>query len=193
MASRFLAPFGGRSLAGRGDPFMQLHREMNRLFDDTLRDLGGGRGGGVTPSIDVHDTGDGIEVTAELPGVAQDDIDLRLDGDLLTISGEKKSERTDERAHVVERSYGSFRRSIQLPFTPDPSKIQASCEHGVLKVRVPRGAEQERSHKIPIGGGAQASQGQHAEQRSAVGQSWSGGEQARSSDENANREQGAPA
>lgn len=157
MASRFLAPFGSRALFGRGDPFMQLQREMNRLFDDALGDAGGGANRLVAgmPSIDVHETEDGVEVTAELPGVAQEDIDLRLDGDMLTLSGEKKTERTDERAHLSERSYGSFRRSIRLPFTPDPAKVQAHCDRGVLKIHVPRGAEPERSRKIPIGGGAQ--------------------------------------
>jgi HSP20 family protein len=180
MASRFLVPFGGRSSMMRGDPLLQLHREMNRLFDDTLRGFGGGEGGQgggtLMPSLDVHDIDDGIEVTAELPGVAKDDIDLSLDGDMLTISGEKKNERRDERAHVVERSYGSFRRSVQLPFAPDPGKVQADCENGVLRIRLPRGAEQERSKKIPIGGtmGQQAQGG--TENRSAVGQIWSGGE-----------------
>jgi HSP20 family protein len=181
----------------RGDPFLQLHREMNRLFDDTLREVGGGngaRGGALMPSLDVHDTDDGIEVSAELPGVAKDDIDLSLDGDVLTICGEKKNERKDEQAHVVERSYGSFRRSVQLPFTPDPAKVRADCENGVLKIRLPRGAEQERSKKIPIGGTAGQQMQGGTENRSAIGQNWSGGE---TKDELAGKQaeqgQGAPA
>ena len=202
MASRFLMPFGGRSPAGRGDPFLQLHREMNRLFDDTFRSSFGGsgdQGGVIAPRIDVHEAGDGLEVTAELPGVSDKDIDLRLDGDVLTISGEKRNERKDERAHVIERSYGSFQRSIQLPFTPDPDQVKAQCEHGVLRIRLPRGAEQEKSRKIPIGGAAgQSSQGQAAgtESRSAIGQQWSGGgstEGGDLADKQAEHGQGAPA
>lgn len=180
MASRFLVPFGGRPSMMRGDPFLQLHREMNRLFDDTFRGFGGGEGGQgggtIMPSLDVHDIDDGIEVTAELPGVAKDDIDLSLDGDMLTISGEKKNERKDERAHVVERSYGSFRRSVQLPFAPDPGKVQADCDNGILRIRLPRGAEQERSKKIPIGGTMDQQAQGGTENRSAIGQNWSGGE-----------------
>ena len=197
MASRFLVPFGGRSSMMRGDPFLQLHREMNRLFDDTFRDMDGGNGrrGGIMPSLDVHDTDDGIEVTAELPGVARDDIDLSLDGDVLTICGEKKNERKDERAHVVERSYGSFRRSVQLPFAPDPAKVHADCDNGVLRIRLPRGAEQERSKKIPIGGAAQGQRAQGgAENSSAIGQSWSGGEKKDDlAEKQAEQGQGAPA
>jgi len=144
----------------------------------------------------VHETDDGLEVSAELPGVAQKDIDLSLDGDVLTICGEKRKEQKDERAHVVERSYGSFRRSVQLPFTPDPAKVRADCENGVLKIRLPRGAEQERSKKIPIGGtqpqGQQAQGG--TETRSAIGQGWSGGEKKDELAENqAEQGQGAPA
>lgn len=156
MASRFLAPFGGRVPAGRGDPFMQLHREMNRLFDDTFNSFRSNeRGGPMTPSIDVYEAeGGGLEVTAELPGVSDKDIDLRLDGDTLVITGEKRNERKDERAHIAERSYGSFQRIIQLPFTPDPDKVQARRENGVLRIRLPRGTEQEKSRRIPIGEGS---------------------------------------
>jgi HSP20 family protein len=153
MASRFLIPFGNRGLLG-GDPFLDLHREVNRLFDDSFRDMasGSGRNRMLNPSIDLCSTDEGVEITAELPGVSEDDIDLRLDGDMLTISGEKRDERKDEKNRLVERSYGSFSRSIQLPFTPDSNKIEADCEKGVLRVKLPRSAEQDRSKRIAIGG-----------------------------------------
>lgn len=154
MASRFLTPFGGRGLMGRGDPFQELHREVNRLFDDTFRGMDTGRGGQgsmMAPRIDIHEAGDDLEVTAELPGVAPTDVDLRIEGDLLTIRGEKRRERKDEQAHVVERSYGSFSRSIQLPFQPDPDQVRADFEHGVLRITVPRQGQQEKSRRIEIG------------------------------------------
>lgn len=157
MASRFLAPFGSRGFTGRGDPFQELHREVNRLFDDTFRGMDVGRGSQgsmMAPRIDIHEAGDDLEITAELPGVAPNDVDLRIEGDLLTIRGEKRRERKDEQAHIVERSYGSFSRSIQLPFQPDPEQVRADFEHGVLKVTVPRQGQQEKSRRIEISGGS---------------------------------------
>ena len=147
MASRFLTPFSGRGLLGR-DPFLDLHREVNRLFDDSFRSMREGSGSGGTgfmlsPKVDVSQTDEGWEVTAELPGVDQKDIDLRLDGDMLTISGEKRDERKDDKNRFVERSYGSFTRSFQLPFTPDPNKVTADCDRGVLTIKLPKAAEQD--------------------------------------------------
>jgi HSP20 family protein len=156
MASRFLSPFGGRSLAGRGDPFLDLHREMNRLFDDAFRGMGQGRGGSVeAPRLDVHEAGENFEITAELPGVKPEEVELRLEGDVLTISGEKRQEHEDKQARLVERSYGAFSRSLQLPFQPDPGKVRADFEHGVLKITVPRENSEQQSRRIPIGGASE--------------------------------------
>lgn len=173
MASRFLMPFGGRGLTGRGDPFLDLHREMNRLFDDTFRGMSGGErgaGGGqmLAPRVDIHEENDRIEVCAELPGVAQKDIDLSIDGDVLTIRGEKRNERKDVQAHVVERSYGSFQRSIQLPFAPDPDKVEANCDNGVLTVSIPNEAQRESRRRIEVRSGQQAG----AESKPAIGATW---------------------
>jgi len=166
MASRFLAPFSSsRGLWGR-DPFLQLHRDMNRLFDDTLRDWGGSQsqaGGGISammPRIDVHEQDNRLEVTAELPGVNQKDVELRLDDDILTIRGEKRNERKDKQAHITERSYGAFQRSIQLPFSPDPNQVRAEFRDGVLTIAVPRQEQQDRSRRIEIGGTASRTSGQ---------------------------------
>jgi len=157
MVSRMMTPFGGRGLMNRGDPFLDLHREMNRLFDDTLRGMGSSPSspGAMLgmPRIDVHEAGENLEITAELPGVKQDDVDVQLDGDMLTISGEKRQEHEDKRAHVVERSYGSFSRSVQLPFQPSPDQVNADFENGVLKISLPRQGSQERSRRIQIGQG----------------------------------------
>jgi HSP20 family protein len=151
---------------GRGDPFQELHREVNRLFDDTFRGIDVGRGGQgamMAPRIDIHEAGDDLEITAELPGVVPGDVDLRIEGDLLTIRGEKRRERKDEQAHVVERSYGSFSRSIQLPFQPDADQVRADFENGVLRIRMPRLGQQERSRRIEIGGGSGQGGGQTIE------------------------------
>jgi HSP20 family protein len=200
MASRFLTPFGGRGLLGR-DPFLELHREVNRLFDDSLRGVTPGAGSAVTmsPSIDVCETEDGLEISAELPGVAEEDIDLRLDGDTLTISGEKRNERKDDQSRFVERSYGSFTRSIQLPFTPDPDKVEANSDKGVLTIKLPRSAEQERSKRISIGSSGSKTIDAKADkaEQPAIGKEWvqsdSGSNQPELAEEQSEKGQGAPA
>jgi HSP20 family protein len=177
MASRFLSPFSGRGLLGR-DPFLDLHREVNRLFDDSFRNMreGGGRTGEagfmLTPKVDVCQTEQGWEITAELPGVDQDDIDLRLEGDVLTISGEKRDERKDDKNRIVERSYGSFTRSLQLPFTPDAEQVTADCDRGVLTIKLPKAAEQDKSRRISIGGGGGKSIEAETSQQPAIGKEW---------------------
>jgi HSP20 family protein len=192
MASRFLTPFGGRGLLGR-DPFLDLHREVNRLFDDSLRGMtdSGSSATMLNPKVDVCPTEDGWELTVELPGVDEKDIDLRLDGDLLTISGEKRDQRKDEQNRLVERSYGSFTRSFQLPFTPDPEKVTADCDKGVLTVKLPKSAEQERSKRISIGSGSGKTIDAQGSQQSAIGKDW--GKESELQDEQAEQGQGAPA
>lgn len=196
MASRFLSPFGGRGLLGR-DPFLDLHREVNRLFDDSLRTMREGSSGSsgfmLSPKVDVCQTDDGWEITAELPGVDQDDIDLRLDGDMLTISGEKRDERKDDKNRFVERSYGSFTRSFQLPFTPDPDKVTADCDRGVLTIKLPKAAEQDKSRRISVGGSSGKTIEAQGSEQSAIGKQWSKGSEDDLSKEQANQGQGAPA
>lgn len=178
MPSRFLTPFAGRGMLAR-DPFLDLHREVNRLFDDSfrsMRDVGGNGGAAMTlnPRVDVAQTSDGWEISAELPGVSQDDIDLRLDGDVLTISGEKRDERKDEKNRLVERSYGSFTRSFQLPFAPDPEKVTADCDRGVLTIKLPKGAEKDQSRRIAIGGAGTRTVEASSSEAPAVGKDWQG-------------------
>ena len=188
MASRFLIPFGGRSLGGGTDPFLSLHREMNRLFDDTFRTLDRGEGGtsnAMLPSLDVHEDDKEFCMTVDLPGVAQEDIDLRVEGDMLTISGEtRREDKRDEKGyHVMERSSGSFRRSLRLPFEPDPERITAECRNGVLTVHVPKEGQQQRSKRIPIGGTG-------ASQQQVEGRSWAANDE-RSEDRQMAASQGA--
>jgi HSP20 family protein len=160
MARNPLTPFrsGGGLLGGGGDPFMSLHREMNRLFDDVFRGMptaGGAQGGTgqfIQAQMNVSETDKEIRITAELPGVDQNDVDVSLDDDVLTIRGEKKFEQKEEKEnfHFVERSYGTFQRSVRLPFPVDPEQVKASFENGVLTVSLPKTAQQERSRKIQI-------------------------------------------
>lgn len=163
MASRFVSPYGsGRGLVA-GDPLLDLHREMNRLFDDVFRGAGGSGGGGQQggmismPRIDVHEDNNELCIAAELPGVTQADLDLRLEGDVLTIAGEKKNqnEQKQQNYHVMERSYGRFQRVLQLPFAPDPEQVRANFENGVLMIRVPKQAQQQRSRRIQVQSGGQ--------------------------------------
>jgi len=174
MARNPSSPFRSGGLAERGgyggDPFLSLHREMNRLFDDVLRGSfgvpvqSGEQGGGMMmPHMDVSETENEVRICAELPGVSEKDVDVSLSDDVLTIRGEKKFERKDETEnyHFVERSYGTFQRSLRLPYAVDPNQVQASFENGVLTVTLPKGKEQERSRRIQvIGSSGQASQGE---------------------------------
>ena len=168
MARNSIIPFRTGGLLG-GDPFMSLHREMNRLFDDVLRgsvlSASGSQGGGtalLAPQMNVSETDKEVRITAELPGVAEQDISVELNDDVLVIRGEKKDERKEDKEnyHFVERSFGTFQRSLQLPFRVEPEQVQARFRNGVLSVTLPKGAQQERSRRIAIqvGDGDQPSQ-----------------------------------
>jgi len=152
------------SMFTRGsDGLGSLFREIEKTFDDFSRrgPLAGfaGLGEGATaPKIDVSESKDGLEVTAELPGVDEKDIDVTLSNGVLTIRGEKKTERDetdkDKNWHVSERRYGSFTRTITLPYDPDSSKVEAKFEKGVLRVRLPKPAEiTKKEKKIAISAG----------------------------------------
>jgi HSP20 family protein len=119
-----------------------------------------------------------VRVTVELPGVSEKDIDLNLDDDLLTIRGEKRFEADrgdkNESYHHVERSYGSFQRSLRLPYAVKADEVRASFEHGVLTITLPKTAQQERSKKIQIHGSAGAGQSIGTGQTSGSTQSTTG-------------------
>jgi HSP20 family protein len=166
MARTQLSQFRPGGLTERGlgeDPFMSLHREMNRLFDDVFRGVptAGSRGvpGGdfVTAHMDVSETENEVRICAELPDVSQDDVEVSLDDDVLTIRGEKKLERKNDKEnyHFMERSYGTFQRSLRLPFPVDPDQVQADFNNDVLTVTLPKTKAQDRSRRIQIQGGSQ--------------------------------------
>jgi HSP20 family protein len=142
------------SLFGReSEPLGSLFREIEKTFDDFSRRMPFGAAtvgnGFLTPRIDVSESKDAVDITAELPGVDEKDVDVTLAEDVLTIRGEKKSERDekDKDWHIVERSFGSFSRSIALPFEADASKIEAKFDKGVLRVHLPKSAESARKEK----------------------------------------------
>jgi HSP20 family protein len=150
MAGSYLPPMFTRGSEGLGS----LFREIEKTFDDFSRrsPLAGYFGDGTAaPKIDVSEGKDGLEVTAELPGVEEKDIDVTLSRDVLTIRGEKKSERDepdkDKNWHLVERRYGLFSRSVTLPYEPDSDKVEAKFEKGVLRVRLPKPAEMAKKEK----------------------------------------------
>ncbi len=130
-----------------GDPFNFLREEIDRLFDKSNSVQG------IRPNLEIVENKDGLIITAELPGLSQDDIDLTLVEGVLTISGEKKAESTteDQTYHITERSYGSFSRSLKLPYQPEQQEVSASFKDGVLTLKIPRPAAIKQSaHKIPI-------------------------------------------
>lgn len=153
---RFELPalFGrGRDLA---DPFASFRREMDDLMKDFGKRLPSnwtGPAAFTAPAVDIAETKDALEVSAELPGIDEKDLSVTLDGQTLVIAGEKKAEQeqSEKDWHVVERSYGSFRRVVPLPFEAEPDKVTASFKDGVLKLTVPKPAERVEARKaIPI-------------------------------------------
>jgi HSP20 family protein len=127
----------------------QLQREMNRLFDATSK----GRvfNSPSYPAINIWTNQDGQLITAEIPGVHPEDLEIDVTGDALSISGERKQTEVakDARYHRWERSYGTFSRTIQLPFMVDTNKVEASFKNGVLLINLPR-AEADKPKKIAI-------------------------------------------
>ena len=149
MASRSLAPSSrSRSRTPAFPALLDPMRLMNTLLNDVVSTRPGDGAGTemllAQPRMNIEDTGNEIRVTAELPGVSEDDVQITLDDDMLIIAGEKRDEReVDERdVRLVERVFGQFRRAIQLPFSPNPDQVDASFRDGVLTITVPKNAEQ---------------------------------------------------
>lgn len=141
------------------DIFSAMRGEMDRLFDrfnqgwPGLPQLMGSGDVGLMPSLDIKDNGKAIVIEAELPGVEEKDVTLTVRDGVLTIKGEKRQskEEKDESHYVMERSYGSFMRSIQLPPTVDDEKLQAQFDKGVLRITAekrPEAAKEEKRIEI---------------------------------------------
>jgi HSP20 family protein len=131
-----------------------LQRQISRLFEDFFGDDGSrdqwGRGSWA-PAVDVYETDDEYVVTAEVPGIDPKDLDISVTGDMLTIKGEKSSEKKEEgeRYHLLERSHGSFSRTISLPSTADAGKVEASGKDGVLTLRIAK-REETKPRRIEV-------------------------------------------
>jgi HSP20 family protein len=134
-----------------------IREEMNRLFDDfftgwpRLERRGGLLEGEWAPSVDVAETDEDVVVTAELPGVKQEDVDISIINDVLTLKGEKKEEKEvkKENYHRIERSYGGFQRSVSLPTGVQADKAKAKYKDGVLRITIPK-VEEAKPKQIKI-------------------------------------------
>jgi len=132
-------------------PLASFQREMNRLLEGFFGPEAPWGDGEWSPRMDVSETESDIVVKAEIPGLDKDDIKVSLSGDVLTMSGEKKDERKEEKGNyrLLERRYGSFKRSVTLPSAVDPDRAQAEFRKGVLTITLPK-TEETRARKITI-------------------------------------------
>jgi len=143
----------------RWEPVAELNaiqNEMNRLFN-TFVDPSAPTGRGNTtrrwlPPMDLVETADHYVLRADLPGLSDGDVNVQLEDNLLTISGERKAEREDQQEgyYRLERAFGAFSRSLTLPDGVDPDGVQAHFDRGVLEIRVPK-PEQVKPRKIEVG------------------------------------------
>ena len=165
MTIRDLIPWGREKAPGvfgdgGRDPFLSLHREVNRLFDEALRGFdtrlpafAGFPDRGGWPSVEISDNEKEIRVTAEVPGLEEKDIEVLLDDGVLTIKGEKRSETEDKEKQFSERFYGRFERRIPLGAEVEENKVAADFKNGVLTVTLPKTERaQTKAKRIAIGG-----------------------------------------
>lgn len=138
-------------------PLQVLRHRMDQLFDDFTAGYGwpftDGRGA-RSLRVDVGESESELTVDVELPGVDEKDLDISLADEVLTIKGEKKKEKEEKNKdyHLTERSYGSFHRTMRLPFEPDPKKVKAKFKAGVLTITMPKPPEaKSKVKKIAIG------------------------------------------
>jgi HSP20 family protein len=135
-------------------PVLNLHREMNRLFDDVFRGFENSPFWGnryAWPSVDVEESDKEYRVTAELPGLEERDIEVLLQEGILTLRGEKKVDKESGNRTFSERYYGRFEREISLERDIDENAVSAAFRNGVLTVTVPKSAQSiERTKRIPI-------------------------------------------
>jgi HSP20 family protein len=163
MQIKDLIPWGnnnGNDIAKReeNNPVFSLQHDMNRIFEDFWRRFDQpfgafARSDGSGPRTDIAETETTLEVSVELPGIDQKEIDISLTDGALTIKGEKKSEREENKKgyHLSERSYGSFYRTIPLPSGVDTDKANAQFKNGVLTVTLPKTQEAlSRVKKIEV-------------------------------------------
>ena len=153
MAMDRWRPFG---TVERWDPFRgmgDIQGEINRLFDSFGGRPGAMAGGERTwlPAVDVHETKDDIVLSFDIPGVSEKDVQVTVMGDLLTVKGERRFDRegTENSVHRVERLYGKFERSVQLPMAVATDKVKATYRDGVLEIKLGK-ADEVKPRQIKI-------------------------------------------
>lgn len=156
MATEVTKGTAGQTPQGPTDVFTAMRDEMDRMFDRFERGwprlpsvFGRGDRDLMVPELDVHDNGKQITIEADLPGVEEKDVAVTLTNGILTIKGEKRTQREKKEAsyYMAERSYGSFERSLRLPDTIDDSKLEAKFDKGVLRIVAPKRPEAVKSER----------------------------------------------
>ena len=151
---------------GPVSPILQLHREIDRLFDDAFRGFGfpalalprwpADWPGMLKPALDIQETDKQYTIALEVPGVEEKDIQITLDNDVLLVRGEKRQEQEtkDGGFHRVERSYGSFQRALNLPADANQDTIKAAFKNGVLTITMDKreASTPKQGRSIPING-----------------------------------------
>ena len=137
------------------DPIRGLHREINRLFDEAWRGLGlagleSRHEGSGWPKVEIGEDDKEVRVMAEVPGLTAKDVELTLDGDVLRIRGERKSQTSDEKRGYSECFYGRFERHIPLPAAVREEDVSARFANGVLTITMPKSEDAARARRIPI-------------------------------------------
>jgi HSP20 family protein len=156
----------------RWEPFRELatlQNEVNRLFNSAFDSPtpGGNGGSGATrrwmPAMDLVETGDHFVLRADLPGLSEEDVKIEVEDNVLTVSGERRTEHESKQEgyHRVERAFGSFSRSLTLPNGVDAEAVEASFDKGVLEVRIPKPEERKpRRISISAAGGQKTLEGE---------------------------------
>jgi HSP20 family protein len=155
------ANYRNETLRNEPNPFLQLHREMNRLFDDAFRgfDTQLSSLGNLAPwssnwpGVEISESDKELCVTAEIPGVEEKDVEVVLEDDVLILRGEKRSQTEDKERQFSERYYGTFERRLPLGVEVEEDKVSASFKNGVLTVLLPKSTTaQSRTKRIAISG-----------------------------------------
>ena len=156
MIVRRMAPSEGAWLRNSGE-LNELRRQMQSLMGGMEAAFLGSTGAGVFPAVNVTQDENNLYVRAELPGMKQEDFDLSIENNVITLRGERRFEKSDEsdNYHRVERSYGAFTRSFTLPQTVSGEEAQAEYNNGVLRVTLPK-REEAKSRRIEITGGSRS-------------------------------------
>jgi len=125
----------------------------HKEFDDLFSDFFGARtdNGAWAPAVDIEEQEDGYTVTADVPGLAQKDVKVTLQDNVLTLHGERKAETSEKKrgTHRIERTYGAFSRSFALPSAVDAEKVKAEYKDGVVTVTIPK-QEEEKPREIEV-------------------------------------------